>query len=48
MKMRILGNIIWIGMSLSLILTNYKSLSVSIRNYKTKGITAVSKINNIL
>lgn len=39
MKMRILGNIIWIGISLSLILMNYKSLSVSIRNYKTKGIT---------
>src|SRR5699024_9016424 len=39
MKMRILGKIIWIGISLSLILMNYKSLSVSIRNYKTKGIT---------
>lgn len=39
MKMRILGNIIWIGISLSLILMNYKSLSVSIRNYKTKGVT---------
>lgn len=39
MKMRILGSIIWIGLSLSLILMNYKSLSVSIRNYKTKGIT---------
>lgn len=49
--MRILGSIIWIGISLSLILMNYKSLSVSIahdKKWTNEGKIELDKLNSKL